>query len=191
MIDIEKEFDAISNRFQELKRIAPSIQAAIDLCVGSLTAGGKILFCGNGGSASQSQHLAAELVGRYKKDRPAMNSVSLTVDTSILTAVGNDYGFDEIFARQVEGIGEAGDILFGLSTSGNSRNVVKAFEVARRKGIKTIAMVGSKPCLMADLADIVLAVPSEISNSIQEMHLAVGHLICGEIEEAFYGEGTR
>ena len=186
MADIQDELDTIARNFVSLKLRTPEIQGAVEKCVAALQAGNKIMFCGNGGSASQSQHLAAELVGRYKIDRPAMNSVSLTVDTSVLTAVGNDYGYAEIFARQVEGIGRSGDVLFGLSTSGNSENVVRAFETAMKNGITTIAMIGSQPGRMA-LADIVIAVPSQVSNHIQEMHLAIGHWICGEVEKHFYG----
>ncbi|MGL6196787.1 MAG: D-sedoheptulose-7-phosphate isomerase [Thermoguttaceae bacterium] len=186
MMDIKNELDTIAQNFIELKRIASVIQNAVTQCTNALQAGHKIMFCGNGGSASQSQHLAAELVGRYKLDRPAMNSVSLTVDTSILTAVGNDYGYADVFSRQVEGIGQSGDVLFGLSTSGNSENVVRAFETAKKMGISTIAMTGETPGRMAN-ADITISVPSRISCHIQEMHLAIGHWICGEVESFFYG----
>jgi len=186
MTDIQDQFNTIAENFQALKALAPVIQDAVDKCQEALRTGNTIIFCGNGGSASESQHLAAELVGRYKIDRPAMNSIALTVDTSILTAVGNDYGFADIFSRQVEGIGRAGDVLFGLSTSGNSENVVRAFDMARKKGITTIAMTGEIPGRMGT-ADITIAVPSRVSNHIQEMHLAIGHLICGKVEEFFYG----
>ena len=185
MTDIQQELDLISQNFIALKSIADEIRTAANKCTTALQAGHKIMFCGNGGSASQSQHLAAELVGRYKIDRPAMNSVSLTVDTSILTAVGNDYGYADVFARQVQGIGRSGDVLFGLSTSGNSENVVRAFEMAKKNGITTIAMTGSQPGRMA-IADVSIAVPSRVSNHIQEMHLAIGHWLCGEMESFFY-----
>ena len=145
------------------------------------------MFCGNGGSAAESQHLAAELVGRYKIDRPAMNSISLTVDTSILTAVGNDYGYADVFCRQVEGLGRSGDVLFGLSTSGNSENVVRAFDKAKKMGITTIAMTGAVPGKM-EMADITITVPAKTSNHIQEMHMAIGHWICDEVEGFFYGK---
>ena len=186
MTNIQREFDKIAENFLALKASAPAIQHAVDQCIEALRAGNKIMFCGNGGSASQSQHLAAELVGRYKINRPAMNSLSLTVDTSILTAVGNDYGYADVFCRQVEGVGRAGDVLFGLSTSGNSENVIRAFETAKKMGITTIAMTGAAPGRM-EMADIGIAVPSRDSNNIQEMHLAIGHLICGEVEKFFYG----
>lgn len=180
------EVDSLIEALQALKTLEADVATVAEMCVDALKAGKKVVFCGNGGSASQAQHLAAELVGRYKIDRPAMNSISLTVDTSALTAIGNDYGFDVVFARQIEGVGNAGDVLIGLSTSGSSKNVVAAFESAKRKGIKTVAFVGSKPCKMKDLADATIAVPADVSNKIQEMHLVVGHYICGEIEKRFY-----
>ena len=186
MTDIQGEFDKIAEHFQALKAVAPVVQDAVNQCVEALQAGNKIIFCGNGGSAAESQHFAAELVGRYKIDRPAMNALSLTVDTSILTAVGNDYGYAEVFSRQLVGVGRTGDVLFGLSTSGNSENIVRAFEMANKMGITAIAMTGEVPGRMK-MADIVIAVPSRVSNHIQEMHLAIGHLICGEVEKYFYG----
>ncbi len=191
MINISNEFQTTADNFMRLKEQSDVVEKIIQACVSCLQNGHKIMFCGNGGSASQAQHLAAELVGRYKMNRPAMNAVSLTTDTSNITAIGNDYGFEEIFARQVDGIGQSGDILIGLSTSGNSKNVVRAFLTARERGISCIAITGEKDCEMHPLADIVLAVPSNISNQIQEMHLACGHLICGAIEQALYGEKSH
>ena len=140
---IESEFRNISCNFIHLQALAPQIEQAATMCIEALRRGNKIMFCGNGGSAADSQHLAAELVGRYKMNRPAMNAVALTVDTSILTAVGNDYGYDTIFERQVEGIGKEGDVLVGLSTSGNSKNVLLAFAKAKKQGIKTLALTGN------------------------------------------------
>ncbi len=187
-MDIARDFGLITDAFLQLKDLSPQVGRMIDLWIEALKNEKKIMFCGNGGSASQSQHLAAELVGRYKIDRPAMNSISLTVDTSILTAVGNDYGYDDVFRRQVEGLGKAGDVLVGLSTSGNSKNIVLAFEQARKQGIVTIALTGKNPCKMSELADLTLPVPSTISNSIQEMHLMIGHFVCGKVESFFYGK---
>jgi D-sedoheptulose 7-phosphate isomerase len=136
--------------------------------------------------------LNAELVGAYKmRDRPGLYSVALTVDTSILTAVGNDYGYDKIFARQVEAIGKPGDILFGISTSGGSKNIIEAFEMADSMGITTIAFTGKKSSKMADIAHIDLKVPSEITNNIQEMHIKCGHTICGVIEHHFFGPKVK
>lgn len=176
----------IADNFKALANEAPKVEKAVELCVNALKAGHKIIFCGNGGSASQAQHLTAELVGRYQMERKALNSLSLTVDTSNLTAIGNDYGFENIFSRQLEGVGQAGDVLFGLSTSGNSENVVRAFNKAKEMGILTIALVGAKPCKMENMADLTVKVPAYSSNNIQEMHLAVGHIICGEIEKAMF-----
>ena len=156
------------------------------ICIEAIKSGHKIIWCGNGGSAAQSQHLAAELVGRYKINRPAMNSISLTVDTSNLTAIGNDYGYDVVFSRQLEGVGQKNDVLIGLSTSGNSQNVVLAFEQAKKMGIQTIALVGEKGGRMRDTSDFTLCVPATTSAHIQEMHITVGHLICDLIEKAFY-----
>lgn len=191
MTEFAAEWEMLAERILALKKLELVVERVIEACCVSLAAGNKILFCGNGGSASQSQHLAAELVGRYNQlYRPAMYSVALSVDTSILTAVANDYGFDDVFRRQVEGIGRPGDVLFGLSTSGDSLNVVRAFEIAREKKITTVALVGSKPGRLLAAADFVLAVPAETSNHIQEMHLAIGHWICGEIERRFYGENA-
>ena len=180
---IENEFRNISCNFIHLQALAPQIEQVSNLCIEALKNGHKIMFCGNGGSAADSQHLAAELVGRYKMNRPALNAIALTVDTSILTAIGNDYGYDTIFERQVEGLGKKGDVLVGLSTSGNSKNVVLAFELAKKMGISTVAMTGKSGGKMKEIADMTINVPSDITNNIQEMHIAVGHLLCGVIEK--------
>lgn len=183
---IENQFDELSRCAQETKAQAATIAEVVELCLESLRAGGKVIFCGNGGSAAQSQHLAAELVGRYRMERPAMNSLSLTVDTSNLTAIGNDYGYDVIFSRQLEGVGRQGDVLIGLSTSGNSKNVLLAFEKAAQMGIRTVAMVGRKGGLMATAADCAICVPADTSAHIQELHITIGHLICDLIEKGMY-----
>lgn len=180
---IESEFRNISCNFIHLQALAPQIEKVSAVCIDALKKGHKIMFCGNGGSAADSQHLAAELVGRYKMNRPAMNALALTVDTSILTAVGNDYGYDTIFERQVEGLGKSGDVLIGLSTSGNSKNVLAAFDMAKKKGITTVAMTGQSGGKMKEQADFTINVPSDVTNNIQEMHIAVGHLLCGVIEK--------
>lgn len=181
---LESEFKKIADNFIQLNKQIPSIMKIVQLCISCLQDGNKIMFCGNGGSAADSQHLAAELVGRYKINRLAMNVIALTTDTSILTAVGNDYGYDTIFERQVEGLGRAGDILIGLSTSGNSLNVVNAVKKAKELGITTISFTGENGGELKKISDIVLTVPSDQANHIQEMHIATGHLICHEIEKA-------
>lgn len=149
------------------------------LCVERALAGGhKVLFCGNGGSAADSQHLAAEFVGRFQKERKGLPAIALTVDTSILTAVANDYGYDTVFARQVQALGEPGDVLFGISTSGNSKNVLLAIKEAKAKGITCIGMTAEGGGKMADDCEICLAVPSKVTARAQEMHILMGHILC-------------
>ena len=148
----------------------------------ALRGGGKILWCGNGGSAADSQHLAAELVGRFRRERRGLASISLTTDTSILTCVANDFGYDSVFSRQVEAIGRPCDLLVALSTSGNSRNVVAALEAARSKGLTTVALTGKGGGKMAQLADHVLSVESTDTARIQEVHILAGHMLCDWVE---------
>jgi D-sedoheptulose 7-phosphate isomerase len=154
------------------------------LCAAAIKRGNKILLAGNGGSAADAQHLAAELVGRLTGERPALAAIALTTDTAILTAVGNDYGFDEIFRRQIEAIGIAGDVFVGISTSGGSKNVLNALSAARAKGITTIGMTGATGGGMAALCDHCLKVPSRETQKIQEAHIVLGHILCGLIERA-------
>ena len=161
------------------------IQLMAERCKEALKSGNKVLFCGNGGSAADAQHLAAELIGRFQKERRSLASVALTTDTSILTAVANDYGYDEVFARQVEGLGRSGDVLIGISTSGNSANVVKAALKARDTGMHTIAFTGEGGGKLKDICDITFAVPSKVTARIQEMHTMVGHIICELVEEEY------
>ena len=157
-----------------------------DLCVASLRGGGKVMICGNGGSAADAQHWAGELVSRFYYDRPGLAAVALTTDSSILTAIGNDYGYERVFARQVEAIGVKGDVLFALSTSGNSPNVVAALEAARAKGIATVGFTGQGGGRMAALCDLCIRVPSSSTPRIQEGHEVLGHAICGMIEAAIF-----
>ena len=161
------------------------IQLMAERCKEALKSGNKVLFCGNGGSAADAQHLAAELIGRFQKERRSLASVALTTDTSILTAVANDYGYDEVFARQVEGLGRSGDVLIGISTSGNSANVVKAALKARDTGMHTIAFTGEGGGKLKDICDITFAVPSKVTARIQEMHIMVVHIICELVEEEY------
>lgn len=184
---IRNQILGIADNFKALAAMAGEIEQVARVCTDTLKAGNKIMFCGNGGSAADSQHLAAELVGRYKLNRPAMNALALTVDTSILTAVGNDYGYETVFSRQLEGVGHSGDLLVGLSTSGNSRNIVLAMELARRMGVRTVALTGQGGGEMKACADFCIAVPSHATNNIQEMHIAVGHLVCELVEQEMYG----
>lgn len=154
-----------------------------DICAQALCDGHRIMFCGNGGSAADAQHLAAELSGRFYADRKPLAAEALTVNTSYLTAVANDYSFDDIFSRLVEGNGNKGDVLIGLSTSGNSENVIRAFEAAHRKGIVTVGMTGETGGKLAPISDYIIRVPSADTPRIQEAHILIGHIIC-EIVEA-------
>ena len=161
------------------------IKKACETAVATLKAGGKILLCGNGGSAADAQHIAAELTGRYKTERGALAGIALTTDTSALTAIGNDYGYEFVFSRQLEALGREGDLLIAISTSGNSGNVVKALELARKIGIKTIGLSGRTGGVMNELCELNLVVPSNDTPRIQEMHIMIGHIICQAIDDAF------
>ncbi|HYW61647.1 MAG TPA: D-sedoheptulose 7-phosphate isomerase [Bradyrhizobium sp.] len=156
--------------------------------IGALRSGHKILLIGNGGSAADAQHIAAEIVGRYKQDRPAYAAVALTTDSSALTSIANDYGFEQVFARQVEGLGQRGDVLLALSTSGKSPNIVAALRVARERGLLTIGFTGSKGENLCSLCDQLLIAPSDDTPVIQQIHLAVAHGICDEIEQSMMRE---
>ena len=147
----------------------------------------RVFFCGNGGSAADSQHLAAEFVGRFQKERGALPALALTTDSSILTSLANDYSFDVVFARQIEALGNSGDVLVGISTSGRSPNVLKAFEKARELGMTTVAFTGNDGGLMARAADIAVIVPSKVTARVQEAHIALLHAICEVVEDAFAG----
>lgn len=160
-----------SDIMAQIERIGVAIKQA-------LANGNKVLFCGNGGSAADSQHLAAEFVGRFQKERQGLPAIALTVDTSILTAVGNDYGFDKVFARQVEALGQNGDVLVGISTSGNSANVVQAVELAKSKGIYCVGMTAAGGGKLAELCDECIAIPAKVTARAQEMHILIGHILC-------------
>lgn len=163
-----------------------AVQTVADACVGSLRAGGKLLFMGNGGSAADAQHLAGELVSRFAYDRPGLAAFALTTDTSVLTAIGNDYGYERLFSRQVEAVGRAGDVLFGISTSGRSPNVIAALEAARRLGMITVGMTGNLGERITKTVDHCIEIPSGITPNIQEGHIVVGHIICGLIEQQMF-----
>jgi len=163
------------------------IESAAQMITSSLRGGGKIHFCGNGGSAADAQHLAAELSGRFYFDRPPLNAEALHCNTSYLTAVGNDYGYDLVFSRLLRGTAKAGDVIVGISTSGNSKNILKAFEVAQEMDVKIIAMTGESGGQMKEYADILLNVPSTDTPRIQESHIMIGHIICELVETALFG----
>ena len=167
------------------------IEAVAKACVDVYKNNKKTILAGNGGSAADAQHIAAELVGRYGFDRPSIPSLALTTDTSNLTAIGNDYGYDQVFSRQLDGMGVSGDLFIGISTSGNSKNVLNAFEVAKKKGITTVALVGRDGGEMAKVADFAIVVPSNATPRIQESHILIGHIICDIIEKELFGDGVE
>jgi D-sedoheptulose 7-phosphate isomerase len=169
--------------FNSLGSLTGVVQQAGALAAQVLASGGKLMFCGNGGSAADSQHLAAELTGRFIKDRRPLAAVALSTDTSALTCIGNDYSFDEVFARQVAGLGRAGDVLVAISTSGNSRNVIRAVDEARRIGVRVIGLLGRDGGALAPLCDVAIVVPSQVTARIQEAHILIGHTLCGEVEQ--------
>ncbi|NOQ30365.1 MAG: D-sedoheptulose 7-phosphate isomerase [Helicobacteraceae bacterium] len=172
----------------EDEKLLASIEEAAKKCVAIYKSGKKTLIAGNGGSAADAQHFAAELVGRYGFDRPSLPSLALTTDTSNLTAIGNDYGYDQVFSRQLEGMGAEGDLFIGISTSGNSQNILNAFSSAKKKGITTVALTGRDGGKMANVADITLIVPSNDTPRIQESHLLIEHIICDIIEKEIFAE---
>ena len=163
-----------------------AIAGIVDLAVAALGRGNKLLLCGNGGSAADAQHWAGELVSRFHYDRPGLPAIALTTDSSILTGIGNDYGYERVFARQVEALGAAGDVLFALSTSGRSPNVLAALRAARAKGMATVGFTGQGGGEMPPLCDLLLRAPSESTPRIQEAHEVAGHIICAEIERRLF-----
>ena len=162
------------------------IEAAALACIECMQAGGKILLAGNGGSAADAQHIAGEFVSRFAFDRPGLPAMALTVDTSILTAIGNDYGYDKLFSRQVQANGNQGDVFIGYSTSGASPNILRAFEVARDKKLVCIGLTGNHGGQMTELCDFLLEIPSGDTPKIQEGHSVVGHILCGLVEQALF-----
>jgi D-sedoheptulose 7-phosphate isomerase len=162
---------------------AEDVLRAATAMVEALRSGGTVLLCGNGGSASDAQHIAAELAGRLGRERPGMAAVALTVNPSVLTALSNDYGYERVFSRQVEALGRPGDVLVGLSTSGSSPNVVEALRTARARGLATVALTGESGGPVADAADVAIRAPSTRTQRVQELHIAFGHTLCTLIED--------
>lgn len=162
------------------------IEAVVDACMGCLKAGGKLIFAGNGGSAADAQHMAGEFVSRFNYDRPGLAAIALTVDSSILTAVGNDYGYDYVFARQIEALGKQGDIFFAYSTSGNSPNIIRALQAAKSSQMVTVGLTGNRKGSMNALCDHLLEMPSAHTPRIQEGHLILGHAICAAVESRIF-----
>ena len=183
MKEIESTLLEISENFKKLSsNKSYDIKRAAQLIVKKIKKGGKVIYFGNGGSAADAQHLAAELVGRYKKTRKPLPSISLATDTSIITAVGNDFSFNDIFSRQIEALGNKNDVIYAISTSGKSKNVINALKQARKQGIVCIGVTGKNFVEFSKFCEIVISVPSTKSDRIQEMHIAVGQIICEIIE---------
>tara|TARA_B100001093_G_scaffold508970_1_gene572134 strand:+ start:118 stop:681 length:564 start_codon:yes stop_codon:yes gene_type:complete len=184
---IEKTINEIAENFHNLARFCiDDIDKASKLIITSLSSNGKVMFCGNGGSAADAQHLSAELLGRYQKNRPPLAGLALTTDTSTISAVANDFDFEDIFSRQVESLGQTNDILYAISTSGKSKNILSAIKSARKKDIKIIGVTGSNGGDLNDICDILIKVPADRPDRIQEMHIAVGQIICEIVENYFY-----
>lgn len=178
--------ESIQVKEELLRRNINQIVEITNLVIDCLKKGGKVILFGNGGSASDSQHIAAELIGRFKKDRDALPAIALTANTSIITALANDYGYTKIFAKQIEALGGKNDIVIGISTSGKAKNVLCGVEQAQKMGIKTAALTGADGGELAKLADISLIVPSCVTARIQEAHITIGHIICEIAEETLF-----
>ncbi|WP_204251241.1 D-sedoheptulose 7-phosphate isomerase [Elioraea rosea] len=180
---------ALFERMANDERLCADTAAAAEILVAAIRTGNKLLICGNGGSAADAQHWAGELVSRFLYDRPGLPAIALTTDSSIMTAIGNDYGYERLFSRQVEALGTKGDVLFALSTSGRSPNVIAALKAAREKGMVTVGFTGEGGGDMPPLCDILLRVPSAATPRIQEGHEALGHAICALVEATLFPRG--
>ena len=186
---IERELKASRDVFTRMlddEQLTRNIETAAIEVISTLRAGGKVLIAGNGGSAADAQHIAAEFISRFNFDRAPLPAIAFTTDTSILTAIGNDYGFEHLFSRQLAGLGRPGDVFIGISTSGNSRNIIAALTVARASGIRTIGLTGARQGQMDSLSDVLLAVPCRETPFIQQAHITIGHIICALAEEALF-----
>jgi D-sedoheptulose 7-phosphate isomerase len=184
-------FDSADLKYAAAEVLAKPIADAVSALVGSITAGGKVLACGNGGSAADAQHFAAEFVGRFERERPGLAAIALTTDSSILTAIGNDYDFNSIFSKQVQALGAPGDVLLAISTSGNSGNVIAAIEAARAKEMVVIALTGHKGGKIREMlteTDVLICVPHERTARIQEVHLLTVHCLCDAVDLQLLGE---
>lgn len=188
-INLDQEFQKsidLFKRLQENPQISQQIMAIVQVIIDALQKGNKILLCGNGGSAADAQHLAAEFVSRFSFDRPALNAIALTVDTSALTAIANDYNFDYVFSRQVEALANAGDVIIGISTSGKSKNVLAALKTAKGKHVITIGFLGQDGAGIGEICDYQLNIPSKETPKIQEGHITIGHIICAIVEKRLF-----
>ena len=186
----EEIFQSISTKQAILDNpdLISKIEKAAQIMTDAYRNGHSALLAGNGGSAADAQHLAGELVNQFYFARPGIPAHSLSTDTSVMTAIGNDIGYDYLFSRQIEAQGSKGDVFIGISTSGNSKNIIEALKVCREKGITSIGLTGNKPCKMDDLADLCIKVPSDCTPRIQESHILIGHIICAIVEENLFGK---
>lgn len=180
----------LKQQLLETPAVLSGIEKAASTIISAFRNKKKLLLAGNGGSAADAQHIAAEFINRFNFDRHGLPAIALTTDTSVLTSIGNDYSYDRIFARQLEALGNAGDVFIGISTSGNSRNLVEALKVCRKEKIETIGLTGSSGGLMKDLCDICIQVPSNETPRIQEVHSLIGHIICFIVEEELFGKNN-
>jgi D-sedoheptulose 7-phosphate isomerase len=180
------EAERVMHAMQNDAALLASVEAASKACIECIRSGGRVLLAGNGGSAADAQHIAGEFVSRFNFDRPGLSAIALTTDTSILTAIGNDYGYEQLFARQVQAHGGKGDVFIGYSTSGKSPNILKAFEEARARGLVCIGFTGNRGGPMRELCDHILEVPSSQTPKIQEGHLVLGHILCGLVESSIF-----
>ncbi len=180
LLDISKNFEILANSNLDV------IEQAKKLMIKSIDSKNKIMFCGNGGSAADSQHLAAELLGRYQINREPLAAIALSTDTSSITAIANDFSFNEIFSRQIKALGNPGDILYAISTSGNSKNILSAIKCASEMNINVIGITGQDGGLMNEICDVLIKVPSTRADRIQEMHIAIGQILCENIESHFF-----
>ena len=187
--EIGKTSDLLSKLVADEALLA-EVEKIADACMAAIRAGKKVLFAGNGGSAADAQHLAAEFVSRFAFDRAGLPAFSLVTDTSVMTAVGNDYGFEHLFSRQIQAVGVAGDVFVGISTSGQSPNILKALTEARGKGLVTVGFTGESGGKMLDLCDFCIRIPSRETPKIQEGHIVIGHILCGIIENSIFQRVT-
>lgn len=184
-----KESFETKERLYNNTKLMKLIQKVSKITVKAYKNGNKTLIAGNGGSAADAQHIAGEFVSKFYFDRPGLASIALTTDTSILTAIGNDYGYEKLFSRQVQANGLKGDVFIGISTSGNSKNIIEALNECKEKGITTIGLTGEKGGLMRELCDYCICIPSSETPRVQESHILVGHIICAVVEEELFGKG--
>ena len=188
---LEKSLNESSETIAAVSCLSKQIEQFCDVVIDSLNRGNKVIFCGNGGSAADAQHLTAEFTGRFFLERRPLPAIALNTNVSAITAIANDYGYDEIFLRQTQALAQTGDVLVGISTSGNSKNIVKAFEYANSIGVTTVGFTGKSGGKMKELADILINVPSDCTPRIQEAHITIGHIMCEIVEQDLFADAQK